>query len=487
MADAPAVSTAAHDAPADASEDAIARAFAAQRAFQRTTERTTADERIARLRLLRKTLVKRRADLQAACYADFRKPPEEVDLSEIRPTLDEIDYAVKHLKSWMKSRRVSTPPVLLGTVSEVRYEPKGVVLIIAPWNYPVTLTLGPLVSALAAGNSAIVKPSEMTPNVSALLEEIVEACFDPREVTLFEGDKAVAEALLQKPFDHIFFTGSPEIGKRVMKAAAEHLASVTLELGGKSPAIVDETADVEDAARKIAWGKFTNAGQTCIAPDYVLVHESQEADLVAALGQSIRSFYGETPDARQTTPDYARLVNEKHFERVQSLLEEATADGARIAAGGQASAEERYLAPTVLTDVPRESRIMDEEIFGPVLPVLTYERLPEALDLINERPNPLALYLFTSDGARANEVLERTSTGGTAINETILHYLNPALPFGGAGYSGIGRSHGEAGFKAFSNERAVLRRTLGSAAVQFLYPPYGSAARRIIDGVMRWL
>ncbi len=470
-----------------ATRDAITRAFQQQRAGARREPAPSLEARLDRLRRLGEALRARRTDLQDALYADSRKPPEETDMTEVYPVAADIDHAAAHLEDWMQPQPVSTPAALVGTTSAIHYQPKGVVLIIAPWNYPVNLTLSPLVSALAAGNRAVLKPSELAPHTAAVLRALIGEAFAPHEVTLFEGDKEVAQALLDRPFDHFFFTGSAKVGTLVMKAAAEHLASVTLELGGKSPAVVDATADVDDAARKIAWTKFVNAGQTCIAPDYVLAHESVHAELVYALGRRIRRFYGLTEEERRASFDFARMIDDRHFERVRMLLGEAVEAGARAAIGGETEAAERYVAPTVLTDVPPESRLMREEIFGPVLPVLPFGTLGEALTAVNERPNPLALYVFSRDEAAVVAVLARPAAGGTCVNDAMLHTANPALPFGGAGRSGIGRYHGVHGFRTFSHERAVLRRKHGSSVLELLFPPYGGAARRLVGALRRWL
>ena len=473
--------------PPDDYEAEIERIFDLQRRAFKSELPPSRAERADRLKRLRAFLMDRRADVQAALYADFPKPPEEVDATEISPLKAEIDHTLANLKSWMKPHSVATPSALTGTASAVRYEPKGVVLVLAPWNYPISLTLMPLVSTLAAGNRAILKPSEFTPNATVLMAELVEQLFDECEVALFSGGAEVAEALTQQPFDHVHFTGSPGVGKKVMETASKHLASVTLELGGKSPVVVDETADVEDAARKIAWGKFTNAGQTCIAPDYVLVHEGQQARFVYALRRHLRAFYGATPEERKESPDYARLVSDKHFGHVTGLLEDATQQGARVAEGGQTDASERYVAPTLLTDVPEEARVMQEEIFGPVLPILPFSTLAGAVDRMNEKPNPLALYVFSERDANIEYVLARTTAGGTCVNDALLHYLNPDLPFGGAGHSGVGRAHGFRGFQEHSNERGVLKRRYGSSLMSWVYPPYDATAGRLIDAMTRWL
>lgn len=469
------------------SSEAIERLFRAQQAHRPVMRATDATQRRAKIKRLRHAMLDRRDDIRDALYADFKKSPEEVDLTEIKVVVEYASFAENNLDDWMAPDRVATPLTFLGTRSEIHYEPKGGSLIISPWNYPFNLTFGPLISALAAGNCAILKPSEYTPHSSQLMSEIVKALYDEREVALVEGDKSVAQALLDLPFDHIHFTGSPEVGKIVMKAAAEHLASVTLELGGKSPAIIDDTADVLDAASKIAWGKFTNVGQTCIAPDYVLVHERAYDLLVDALEHNIRRFYGNTAADRRSTPDYARVVNSKHYQRLQSLYADALDRGAEVLAGGHADADDRYMAPTLLTDVPPDADIMQEEIFGPLLPILRFRTLDEALEHVNARPNPLSLYLFTESPASEEAVLSRTTAGTTAINDTLLQFFNPNLPFGGAGHSGIGKTSGYFGFKEFSNERAVLRRTAASAIIKQLYPPYGPKSRTVIDWLVKYL
>jgi aldehyde dehydrogenase (NAD+) len=386
----------------------------------------------------------------------------------------------------MAPDRVGTPLLHTGTRSEVRYEPKGVVLIMAPWNYPLNLTLGPLVGALAAGNCAILKPSEHAPKTAALLADLIERLYDEREVTVVQGGPDVAQALTATPFDHIYFTGSPTVGRTVMKAAAEHLASVTLELGGKSPALVDATADLSHAAGRIAWCKFTNAGQTCIAPDYVLVEDNIRGSLVEHLADHVHQFYGPTPATRRASDDYARLIHDSHFESIVGLLSDAVERGATLAIGGQHDADERYVAPTVLTNVPLDADLMQQEIFGPLLPIIPYSSLDHALHIINERSPPLSLYLFTEDACTVDTILNRTSAGSTCVNEGVLHFNNPALPFGGKGESGIGRGHGRSAFEAFSNERAVLRRTYGADLIDLFYPPYSRFTQRIVDAVVRY-
>lgn len=447
---------------------------------------TTAAQRKRKLRRLADALRARRGAIAEALEADFRKAPVEVTLTEIKPVLEEIDHAIAHLDEWMAPDRVSSSPFFAGTQSKIHYEPKGVVLIMAPWNYPVTLTLGPLVGAIAAGNCAVVKPSEHAPHTATLLQELLHDLYDDREIVTLTGGPEVAQTLTEQPFDHIYFTGSPTVGREVMRAAATHLTSVTLELGGKSPALVDETVDLDRAAERIAWSKFTNAGQTCIAPDYLLVEERVQEALVERLCDTLHRFYGSTPEARQASDDYARLIHDGHYDRIVDMLDDARHTGAAVAAGGQTHAETNYVAPTLLTDVPLDAAIMQEEIFGPLLPIRSYQTLDEALDVINDRPEPLSLYLFTERESTVDTVLTRTTAGSTCVNEGFLHFANPRLPFGGKGESGIGRGHGYRGFREFSNERAVLRRTYGSDLLRPLYPPYDGVTRRITDWLLRF-
>jgi aldehyde dehydrogenase (NAD+) len=456
------------------------------KAHAHTVRQTTAEQRIRKLNRLADALLDRRDAFCDALHADFRKAPVEVDLTEIKTVTKEIEHTVAHLDNWMTPDRVGSPLLFAGTRSAIHYEPKGVVLILSPWNYPVNLTLGPLVGAIAAGNCAVLKPSEHTPRTAAVLQQLISDLFDDREIRVVTGGPDVAEALTAQPFDHIYFTGSPTIGRRVMKAAADHLASVTLELGGKSPAIVDGTADLNRAAGRIVWSKFTNAGQTCIAPDYVLVEEPVHDALVEHLTEHIHDFYGATPRAQQESDDYARLIHDTHYDKIVDLLSSTLKAGATLATGGRHDAGTNYVAPTVLTDVPLDTPIMQEEIFGPLLPILSYQTLDEALRIINDRPAPLSLYLFTERESTIEVVLERTTAGSTCVNEGFIHFVHPRLPFGGKGESGIGRAHGERSFREFSNERSVLRRTYGSDLLDTLYPPYDRMTSRMADWVLRF-
>jgi aldehyde dehydrogenase (NAD+) len=455
----------------------IDRIYDAQQRNRAAIGATSAAERIAKLKRFERLMLERREEIRAAMWEDYRKPAAEVDLSEIYPVVSEARHAVSHLRRWMRPKRVSTRLALLGSRSTIVYEPKGVVLIIAPWNFPFNLTLGPLMSAIAAGNCVMLKPSEMTPASTACIRRLVAALFEENEVALVEGDASVAEELLRKKFDHIFFTGSPAVGKIVMKAAAEHLTSVTLELGGKSPAIVDATANVGEAAKKIAWGKFFNSGQICIAPDYALVHESVRDEFL----DKLRAATAAMGDASRGI-----IVNDRHAARVKRLIDHAVDHGARIALGGKTNG--RQIDATVLTDVPPDSPVMQEEIFGPILPVLTYRSLEEAFELIEGKEHPLVLYIFSRDRKIARQILRRTRAGGTAINHTLIHFYQLDLPFGGVGHSGVGKSHGFAGFEAFSNPRGVLDQRLPFSAIEMLYPPYkGKLKEMLIDFTVRWL
>lgn len=457
--------------------------FARQQAARWRVAATTAHQRKAKLRALLDALMARRAEAHQALAADFRKAPEEVDLTELYPVISELKDALRHLSRWMKPQRVPTPIGFFGSASTIRHEPRGVVLIIAPWNYPIYLTLGPLVSALAAGNCAILKPSEFTPHTNAFLRDLLAGLFPEEEVALVEGEADVAQALLRLPFDHVFFTGSPAVGRRVMAAAAEHLSSVTLELGGKSPVLVDADANLEEAARKIAWGKGLNGGQTCVAPDYVLVHAQVHDALVAALKRAFDAHYGATPEARQASPDLPRMIHPRHLDRMADLLR---APGATVAYGGEIDAATRYVAPTLLTEVDPGARVMQEEIFGPLLPVLRVPDMEAAVAFVNTRPKPLALYVFNGHRRRAEDLIARTTAGGSCINDCVLHFAHTGLPTGGVNSSGFGKAHGRHGFEAFSNARGVLRQRTRFSAIQLMYPPYTPFVRRMIDLTLKY-
>ncbi len=471
--------------PETRSQD-IERIFDAQQAYRWKMAFTNAGERIQRLKKLHDHILRNREQIQKALHDDFRKPASEVDITEIYVVLSEIRHTIRHLKRWMKPQRVKPTLAMVTTRSRLHYEPRGVVLIISPWNYPFNLSLGPLVSALAAGNCAIIKPSEYTPQTSALIKRLLGEIFEEKEVAVVEGAVETSQALLALPFDHIFFTGSPAIGKKIMAAAAQHLTSVTLELGGKSPVIVTESADVQDAAEKIVAGKFANCSQTCIAPDYVLVAERVLPTLVSALKASISAAYGDSEDARRASKDFARIVNSRHFQRLTALLDDAVKKGAHIEIGGDHAADERYFAPTVLTDVSENSRLMEEEIFGPILPIIPMISLDLAINSIWSRPKPLALYIFSKKQAEIDHILRQTSAGSSCVNEVAIQFLHLGIPFGGVNNSGIGNSHGFYGFRAFSHERPVLKHHR-SSPLKLLYPPFTGFTKKLINLVVKYL
>jgi aldehyde dehydrogenase (NAD+) len=445
-----------------------------------------AEARKNKIRKLHAEVLRRRQDIRDALKADMNEPESETDVVEIYRVTSEAKHAVRHLSRLMRPQRVPTPLSLMGAKSYVQYEPKGVCLIISPWNFPFDLTLNPLIAAVAAGNSVLVKPSEISVHSSRLLRAIIESVFDANEVAVVEGDAIVATELLKLPFNHIYFTGAPSIGKIVMRAAAEHLTSVTLELGGKSPVIVDETADIDKAAFRILGSKFVKCGQMCITPDYVLVHASQKEAFVKALKKHIAAMCG-ADDAARIAGAHSRMINDRHFARVKAYLDDATAKGATIECGGTADAAQRYIEPTVLSGVTDDMTVMQEEIFGPLLPVSTFNALEEATAYINKGHKPLSLYIFSKSTKNQQFILKNTSAGGVTINSTGLHALSNDLPFGGVNNSGIGKGHGAYGFKEFSNAKAVLKVTTPFIGADLLYLPYGKWSKRLIDFTIKWM
>ncbi|MDZ4297933.1 MAG: aldehyde dehydrogenase family protein [Moraxellaceae bacterium] len=453
----------------------IAAVFSEQRDTALLLRASTTAERKLKIERLRDALLAHKDDVIAAGWSDFRKPATEVELTEILPVVAEANDALRNLKSWMKPKGVWPSRMMVGTKGYIQYEPKGRCLIVSPWNYPVNLSLGPLISAIAAGNTAIIKPSEMTPAAAAVIGRIVAEVFGPEEVAVIEGDAQTAQALLELPFDHIFFTGSPAIGKVVMAAAAKHLTSVTLELGGKSPTIIDASANIELAAKNILWAKFTNNGQTCIAPDHIYVHADVHDAFVAACQQVLKNVYG---DNAQQSEYLARMVNSRHAARVKSLLDDAVSRGAKVLAGGQTDAGDDYIAPTLLGSIPADATIMSEEIFGPLLPIIVYTDIQAVINQINADPKPLALYVWSKNEAVIDQVMRNTSSGGACINHCVVQFLHGNLPFGGVNNSGIGSAHGHFGFKAFSHERGIVRTRIMLA--KMFFPPYTNLTRKLI-------
>lgn len=424
------------------------------------------------------TMLRENADrLLGALHSDLHKAPTEAWTTEIGFTLSDIDHQRSNLDDWTKARKVKVPLAFQPATARVVPEPKGVVLILAPWNYPLQLLLSPMAAAIAAGNAIVAKPSESAPATSAALAELCSKYLDTAAVAVVEGGVEESSALLEQRFDHIFFTGGERVGKIVMRAAAEHLTPVTLELGGKSPAIVAADADIEVTARRIAWGKFVNSGQTCIAPDYVLAARPVRDQLVDAIQTAVTDFYGAEP---RNSDDYGRIVDNHHFDRITGLLDDPRSGS--VAVGGESDRAQRYIAPTVLTDTTLDSAVMNEEIFGPILPVISVDTIDEAIGIVAARPKPLALYVFTADDDTAERVLARTSSGGASVNGTLLHIGPPELPFGGVGASGMGAYHGEAGFNTFSHLRSVYDKRI-KPDLPLLYPPYTRMKERIIKAV----
>ena len=452
--------------------------FAGQAARALALRKSSAAERSARLARLLDALMARREAFAAAFAKDLGKPAVEVDLTELLPVIDDIRHAQKHLKRWMRPQRVAPTLVTLGTKARIVYQPRGRCLIIGPWNYPVSTLVGPLVSAVAAGNTAILKPSEFTPNVNAVIGEIVAEVFEPAEVAMVEGAIETSTHLLALPFEHVFFTGSPAVGKVVMAAAAKHLASVTLELGGKSPVVVDASADLRHAAEHVMWGKLVNAGQTCVAPDHLYVHRSVMDRFVALCREVLAERFGADAAAVAASESLGRMVHSRHAQRVVALVDDAVAQGARVLAGGAHDAQRRYVAPTLLAEVPDAARIAQEEIFGPVLPIAPFDSLDEVIARINAAPKPLALYLWSRDAGAVEQLRSETSSGSFCVNLCLQQYAHQNLPFGGVNNSGIGNAHGFFGFKAFSHERAVLAGGPFSA-LKLLFPPYTAGKAKL--------
>ena len=457
--------------------------FENQKANQFNVGNTTYKQRIQKLNALKKAVeVTYKDKIRQALYNDFKKPFTETDLTEIYPVIGEIKFAKSHLKSWIKRQKVDTPLALIGSSSWYIYEPKGVCLIISPWNFPLNLTFGPLVSAIAAGNTVILKPSEMTPNISKVMAEIVNDLFDENEVALIEGEVEVSQELLKLPFNHIFFTGSPAVGKLVMKTASEHLTSVTLELGGKSPTIIDETANLKSAAKKIAWGKFMNNGQTCIAPDYVLVKDVIKDKFISELKVQLQTFFTEDAFASDSL---CRIVNERHFMRLEKHIEDAKSKEATIEIGGKTIALDNYIEPTIISNLSEDTSLLQEEIFGPILPIKTYKTLDEAIAYVNSKEKPLAVYMYSKSKRNTQKVIKNTRAGTTCINNNVVQYSNHNLPFGGSNNSGIGKAHGFFGFQEFSNMRSVMKQhTKGS--IELLFPPYNKFKQKLVDLTIKW-
>jgi aldehyde dehydrogenase (NAD+) len=458
--------------------------FTEQKAKAISLRSSTCAQRLAALDRFEKVFRASFDKIYQAAAEDFSKPEAEVDTGEILTVLTELKHVRKHLKRWMKPTKVRATAAMMGTKSKIINEPKGVSLIISPWNYPFNLSFGPMIWSIAAGNTVVLKPSEMTPAMSKAISEIVSESFDSKLVSVIQGDASVARYLTQQPFDHIFFTGSPAVGKQVMAEAAKNLSSVTLELGGKSPVIIDSTADLKKAAQSISFGKFANNGQTCIAPDYIYVHQSVKQAFLTAMTSSIQDQYG-NQEKLSTNSDYCRIVNQAHFQRISGLINSAVEEGASIYQGGESVESQCFIAPTILTEINSDSDIMQQEIFGPVLPVLAFTDIDKVIATINSNPKPLALYVFSKQKQFTDKVIQQTSAGDSAINATVIHILHQNLPFGGVNNSGIGKVGGLWGYQAFSHQRSIVDDKLGLSGM--LSPPYTPKVKRMVKSAIRFL
>lgn len=454
-----------------------------RRAARRATPEYS--QRLKSLQLLADAVIDRQSEIVSAINEDFGGRARQETLAlELAPLIDSIRHAKRHLAKWMKPRKVRAGINFFPATARIVTQPLGVIGIIAAWNYPVLLTLSPLVSAIAAGNRAMLKPSELAPCTAELLQKMIASLFAEDFVAVITGDSQVAAQFASLPFDHLLFTGSTRVGKWIMRAASENLTPVTLELGGKSPVIIHQEFPLRTAVERILAGKLYNAGQTCLAPDYVFVHQSQRDAFVALLGEVARKLYPSWVD----NPDYTRIINGSHYDRLTAYIKDAESNGARVVPLAQnterSSSEDRVFLPVALTEVDDSMQVMQEEIFGPILPVLTYHTIGEAVKYIEDRPHPLALYYFDHDAGRVNQILRTTTSGGVTINDVIYHIAQNNLPFGGVGPSGMGSYHGKSGFETFSLRKSVLLQSRFSA-LSFLRPPYGPLSERAIRFLLR--
>lgn len=451
--------------------------LASQKTYFKTGETKSLSFRKTVLKRLRIELIKREDAISSALHKDFKKPVFESYATEIAMVISELDLTIKKLKRWAKPKRVTPSLLNFPSSSKIYSEPYGNTLIISPWNYPYQLALAPLVAAIATGNTVILKPSELTPNTANIIEEIITAVFAPNHVSVIKGGVPVSTALLAERWDYIFFTGSVFVGKIIAKAAAEHLTPVTLELGGKNPCIIDETVNIKLTAKRIVWGKFINAGQTCIAPDYILIHKSVKEEFYKALEKEIELAYSNTP---KQSEDFARIVNDKNFNRLAKMLHNET-----CVIGGQTDINSLYVAPTIIDEPKLDSEVMKNEIFGPILPVISYENISEIDAVISNYEKPLSLYVFSNNASKSKALINKFSFGGGAINDTVVHFINHKLPFGGVGNSGIGAYHGKLSFDTFSHKKGVVKKA-NWLDLPFRYAPYKGKLKQI-KLLFKWL
>ncbi len=448
-----------------------------QRHYFSTNETKSVTFRKEALKKLKTELVLREQDIIDALFKDFKKPHFEAVVTETEIILAEINNTIKNINSWAKPKRVRASLLNFPSSDYIYSEPYGVTLVISPWNYPYQLALAPLIAAIAAGNTVVIKPSELTPNTSAIISSIVKKVFKPEHVTVVQGGVAISTELLNQKWDYIFFTGSVNVGKIVAKAAAPNLTPVTLELGGKNPCVIDETANVKLSAKRIVWGKFLNAGQTCIAPDYILIHESIKQSFYDAVKKEITSAYSERPELSE---DYARIINSRNFDRLTKMLSNET-----CIIGGQTNAETQYIAPTLIDEPKLDSEVMKDEIFGPILPVISYKDDSKLETIIQKYDKPLSFYVFSTNSKKAKQLIQKFSFGGGAINDTIIHFTNNRLPFGGVGASGIGSYHGESSFSTFSHKKGIVKKG-NWLDLPMRYAPY-KGKLKLAKSALKWL
>ena len=459
--------------------------FAALREGSRTLAAASGAQRTARLKTMLAAVLANKQRFYDAAHTEMKACDLDV-AAQLVMVKGEVDFVAKRVGGWMKPRRVRNSAATLGKKCYILHEPKGVVLNLSTWNAPIAIALVPAVAAIASGNAFALKPSELAPYSATVLREVLEGALPADEFAVFEGGPEVAQQLLSLPFNHIYYTGGQRVGRLVMKAAAENFAAVTLEMGGKNPAIVAASAAIDNTARKIAWGRIANAGQVCVAPDYVLVHESVFDAFVQSLTKAMTDMYNATGSGFEHSPELMRIINDQHFARVTRLLQDARDKGAKIAFGGQTRAEDRFVAPTILTNLSEEMLIMQEEIFAPLLPVIPFRDRSEALAIIERRTKPLALYIYAKDRATIDYFLAHTSAGSTVVNHNLIQSgTNPRLPFGGVNHSGIGRIGGETGFREFSNARSVVEQPLGFLDLTFNLPPYSKTYRKLIEKAIK--
>lgn len=455
--------------------------YAQQVAHKSTIKHSTAEKRTVWIKKMLEEIIKREKDIEQALYRDFHKSGMETALTEVLAVLVELRHIARNLKSWMKNKSVRRALIFPNVKAYLHYEPKGNALIITPWNYPFQLPMVHLAASIAAGNTSMLKLSEFSPHTNTVIKEIITAIFPKEHVAIIEGAVEETTHLLKKKFDHIHFTGSPAVGKVVMEAASKHLTDITLELGGKSPAVIDKNVNLRQVVKNLIWAKYVNAGQTCIAPDYLLVHRQQKMEIESLFKQELEEGFGTDP---KNSPDYARIINEKQFKRLEEALSEAKSLGAAVIRGGVVDSKELYIAPTVVSNVAATNALMQDEIFGPILPIVYYSQVQEAIDFINKKEKPLALYVFSKDSKFNDHVIRHTSAGSTCVNDALVQIMHPQLPFGGVNNSGIGQSTGKFGFRSFSHERAVADVQFRPISSLFWFP-YTEKTNKVLQWIRK--